>query len=147
MVYIEIVKDINKALKEFSLEKMRKDPRKHVIFMTPEIFNHTFSPERMKLLMLLDKEGTMSISELAEKVGRKFEAVHRDLRYLEGIVKFRKEQRRRIPYIEGSIEVKMVTVEDGPKAKEEYLKKLDKIRKGKFYRCDSVKDFEKAIEL
>lgn len=110
MVYIEIVKDIRKTLKEFSLEKMRKDPRKHVIFMTPEIFHHTFSPERMKLLMFLSKEGTMSISDLARKVGRKFEAVHRDLRYLEGIVRFRREERRRVPYIDESIEMKMVRV-------------------------------------
>ena len=108
MVYIEIVPDTMKFLKELTLEKMRKDPRKHVIFMTPEIFHHTFSPERMKLLMLLKKEGTMSISDLAKKVGRKFEAVHRDLRYLEGIVKFRKEDRRRIPYLDEGINIEMI---------------------------------------
>src|SRR3989344_8046106 len=107
MVYIEIVPDTMKFLKELTLEKMRKDPRKHVIFMTPEIFHHTFSPERMKLLMLLKKEGTMSISDLAKKVGRKFEAVHRDLRYLEGIVKFRKEDRRRIPYLDEGMNIEM----------------------------------------
>lgn len=110
MVVIEIVKDTRKLLKNFSFEKIRRNYGDHVIFMTPEIFHHTFSPERMKLLMFLSKEGTMSISDLARKVGRKFEAVHRDLRYLEGIVKFRKEDRRRVPYIDESIEMRMVKI-------------------------------------
>ncbi|MFO8016858.1 MAG: hypothetical protein R6U32_07190 [Candidatus Woesearchaeota archaeon] len=109
MIHIEIVEDINKAMNELTLEKMRKDPRKHVMFMTIEQFHHTFSPERVRLLMILKKEGTMSISDLARKVGRKFEAVHRDLRYLEGIVKFRKEERRRIPYIDEGIDVRMLS--------------------------------------
>lgn len=108
MIHIEIVEDINKTIKEFSLEKMRKDPRKRVMFMTIKQFHHTFSPERLKLLMLLSKERAMSISDLAKKVGRKFEAVHRDLRYLDGIVKFRKEERRKVPYIDESINMKMV---------------------------------------
>lgn len=110
MVVIEIVKDTKKVFKEMTLEKIWKDKRDHVIFMTPKIFCHVFSPERMKLLMLLGKEGAMSISDLARKVGRKFEAVHRDLRYLEGIVKFRKKERRRVPYIDESIEMRMVKV-------------------------------------
>lgn len=110
MVCIEIVKDTRKLLKGLTLEKMRKDRRKNVIFMTPEIFHHTFSPERLRLLMMLKEEGAMSISDLAEKVGRKFEAVHRDLRYLEGIVKFKKEDRRMVPYLDGKLEFGMQSV-------------------------------------
>lgn len=108
MVYIEIVPDTMKVFRGLTLGKMRKDPRKHVIFMTPEIFHHTFSPERVKLLMILKEEGAMSISDLAVKAGRKFEAVHRDLMYLEGIVRFRKEDRRRVPYLNEGIKVGMV---------------------------------------
>ncbi|MBU0536235.1 MAG: hypothetical protein KKE20_04680 [Nanoarchaeota archaeon] len=109
MVVIEIVEDIENITKDFSFEKMKKRCKgRYTVFMTPEVFYHTFSPERMKLLMILKQGGAMSISDLAKRVGRKFEAVHRDLRYLEGIVKFRKEDRRRIPYLEGGIKIEMI---------------------------------------
>jgi rubrerythrin len=34
-------------------------------------------------------------------------------------------------------------VEEEPEVNKEYLKKLEKIRKGKFYKCSSIKDLEK----
>ena len=38
-------------------------------------------------------------------------------------------------------------VEEEPEAKKEYLKKLERIRKGKFKRYSSAKELEKAIGL
>ena len=112
MVIIELVKDPAKVFKNLTLEKMAKDKRKHVIFMTPEVFCKVFSPERLRLLMFVNKNRSASISDLARKLGRRFEAVHRDLMYLEGfsVVKLRRQEANRIPYVDDSIEVKMVSV-------------------------------------
>lgn len=38
-------------------------------------------------------------------------------------------------------------IEEEPEAKKEYLAKLERIRKGKFHKYASIKDFEKAIGL
>lgn len=38
-------------------------------------------------------------------------------------------------------------LEEEPEAKKEYLKKLERIRKGKFHKYDSITEFEKAIGL
>ena len=38
-------------------------------------------------------------------------------------------------------------VEEEPEAKKEYLEKLERIRKGKFMRCASVEELERAIGL
>lgn len=112
MPVIEIVKNPEKVLKKLTLEKMAKDKREHIIFMSPEMFYKIFSPERIKLLMFLSKGKAESISDLARKLGRKFEAVHRDLRYLKGfgLVKLKEEDTGRVPYVGESIEVKMVSI-------------------------------------
>lgn len=38
-------------------------------------------------------------------------------------------------------------IEEEPEAKKEYLKKLERIRNGRFHKYESIKDFEKAIGL
>lgn len=110
MVCIEIVEDTKKILDEITPEKMIAERRGHVIFMTPQTFCKVFTPERLKLLMFINKNKIMSISDLARKVGRKFEAVHRDLTYLQGfsVVKVRKNDACRVPYLDGNIEMRMV---------------------------------------
>lgn len=55
---------------------------RRVMIFTPETYAHVFTPERLKLLLLLQKEEHTSISSLATRVGRHFEAVHRDLKVL-----------------------------------------------------------------
>lgn len=112
MPVIEIVKNPEKVFKKLTLGKMAKEKREHVIFMSPEMFYRIFSPERIKLLMFLSKGKAESISDLARKLGRKFEAVHRDLRYLEGfgVVKLAMEDARKVPYVDEDINVKIASV-------------------------------------
>jgi len=105
MIYIEIVKDTKKIN---IAEKMTNDKRKHVVFMTPEIFTKVFSPERIKLLTYLKEHKVQSISDLARKLGRKFEAVHRDIRYLDRFVKLKREEANKVPYVDEGINIEMI---------------------------------------
>ncbi len=109
MVNIEIVKDINKV--NVTQEKMARDRRRHVIFMTHDIFCRVFTPERIRLLEYISHNRVESISDLARKLGRRFEAVHRDLKYLEGfsIVKLKRREANKVPYVEGNIDVRMLS--------------------------------------
>lgn len=88
---IKIVEDLNKELKERkgiyrSLakgESIKKEPK--TLYFTPKSFARTFTPERIRLMLLTKRKKIHSISELAEELGRPFESVHRDVKYLEGI--------------------------------------------------------------
>lgn len=113
MVWIEIVKDMKQEINSLTMEKIMKDKRKHVIVMTPEVFCKVFTPERLRLLVYLNKNKTASISDLARKLCRRFEAVHRDLKYLEGfyVVKMRRNEANKVPYIDENINVRMISVE------------------------------------
>jgi len=73
----------------------------HRIVMTPEIFSKVFSPKRIRLLMEMKKREFESISDLARQVGRKFEAVHRDISYLKGrgLITVKKINNRAIPKV------------------------------------------------
>ena len=113
MIHIEIVEDPRETLRDLTPEKMLADPRKRVHFMTIKTFNKTFTPERIRLLKYLKNHKVESISDLARRLGRKFEAVHRDIHYLVMFVRLTSNSRvsdskSRIPKIIGEIEVKVV---------------------------------------
>jgi predicted transcriptional regulator len=80
---------------------------KKIIILTPELFVKIFSPERIRMIKFMNKEKSGSISELAGKIGRKFEAVHRDLKLFEnyGLVKMTEEGKNMIPTLVGQIRV------------------------------------------
>ncbi|MBD3313839.1 hypothetical protein GF345_05335 [Candidatus Woesearchaeota archaeon] len=109
MVHIEIVDNTDKV--KITKERMLKDKRKHVIFMTYDVFCRIFTPERTRMLEYLSNNKVESISDLARKLGRKFEAVYRDLKYLEGfsVVKLRREEANKIPYVDEDINIRMVS--------------------------------------
>ena len=89
MVKIKIVPDMRKEMERSNkvIAKVCKGDikiRERLIVFTPESFASTFSPQRIKLLIVARK-GVNSIRELAEKLDRPYEAVHRDVRFLEGL--------------------------------------------------------------
>lgn len=110
MIHFEIVEDTKKVLKQMTPEKMLADPRQHVHFMTLETFSKTFTPERIRLLKYLHAHEVGSISDLARRLKRKFEAIHRDLHHLEryDVVRVVSGSKVRIPKSAGRIEVRIV---------------------------------------
>ncbi|MBR9693073.1 hypothetical protein GOV07_04040 [Candidatus Woesearchaeota archaeon] len=80
------------------------------LLLTPPDFAALFTPERLKLLLILKRERTTSISALAKRVGRRFEAVHRDLKRLAGydLVTFAKKGRVVIPSVNGEIQMPVI---------------------------------------
>lgn len=116
MVKIEIVADLEKRRKKDwdYVDKVLKgdieiDPEraKKTIIMTPEVFAKIFSPQRIRLILRLKKNKINNIYQLAKELNRKYEAVHRDIKYLKGmgIIKIKKKDRSVIPYIDESISI------------------------------------------
>lgn len=70
-----------------------------VFLLTPEEFPKIFSPERLKLLRLFRKRPELTISEISRNLGRKREAVSRDIRFFEGLklIELQKHARTRVP--------------------------------------------------
>ena len=91
MMIIEIVEDLDHELIEKEtfhkdLTKgisIKKDPK--TLYFTPKSFAKTFTPEKIKLMLLIKKKKHDSISGLAKELNRPFESVHRDIKYLEGV--------------------------------------------------------------
>ena len=108
---IKIVENVEKEVDK-DIEKMKKGtlkPRKKIV-MTPETFAKVFTPAKIRLLIAIKKNHFKSISELARQLKRKFEAVHRDISYLEGmgLIKVVKEKREARPVIEQPIKIPAV---------------------------------------
>lgn len=90
---IEIVSDLKKRMQEDNkylrdvIEgkvPIDKERAKKTLITTPEIFAKIFTPQRIRLIMALKKNKDMNIFQLAKELDRKYEAVHRDIRYLKG---------------------------------------------------------------
>lgn len=111
MVRIEIVDDLEKRMRETDKyvedvlagkRKISKAMAERTIITTPEIFSKLFSPERIRLLLEIRRSKSRNIYQIAKFLGRSYEAVHRDIKLLEGygIVKVRTSDRKRYPYME-----------------------------------------------
>ncbi|MFO8016182.1 MAG: hypothetical protein R6U32_03695 [Candidatus Woesearchaeota archaeon] len=109
MVCIEIVEDTDNV--KVTQERMLKDKRKHVILMTYDVFCWVFTPERTRMLEYLSNNNVGSISDFARKLGRKFEEVHRDAKYLEGfsLVKLKREEANKVPYVDEDINIRILS--------------------------------------
>lgn len=113
MVKIEIVPDMKKKMEEENKYveavisgKVKPKRAVHTIVFTPETFASTFSPERIRLMLALRKwDG--NIYQLAKELGRPYEAVHRDISYLEGcgFIKVKSVGRKRYPQLAGPIRI------------------------------------------
>lgn len=116
MVRIELVEDIRKRMKEdneyirrlmagkVKFDKKRAEKR---IIVTPEVFAKIFSPQRLRLLLKIKKNHVKNIYQLAKNLGRKYEAVHRDIAYLEGfgLIKIKSKDKKKIPYMDERITI------------------------------------------
>ena len=113
MVKIEIVPDLKQHMKDtwkyvrdVAAGKVEPKSAVRTLVFTPETFSSTFSPERVRLILVLRKwEG--NIYQLAKYLGRSYEAVHRDIAYLEGmkLIKVRTKDRKKFPYIDEPIRI------------------------------------------
>lgn len=116
---IEIVENIkermkmdNKYVSDVIKGKAKIDKKRaeKTIIMTPKIFAKVFSPERIKLMLKIKRNNIMNIYQLAKELDRKYEAVHRDIKLLEGfgIIKLKEKDRKKIPFMEGPIKPELV---------------------------------------
>lgn len=107
VLVFENEKTLRDYRKKLSEKAMKGKLAKNTIttLMTAQVFGKVFSPKRLVLLITMSKIKTETITELAKKVGRKFEIVYRDLKLFEqfGIVKLTKEKRSVIPELIGEI--------------------------------------------
>ncbi len=71
--------------------------------MTPETFCKVFSPERIKLLKRISRNGAKNIYQIAKELGKPYEVVFRNIRYLEGtgLVRVVSRGRSRVPRLAG----------------------------------------------
>jgi len=108
---IEIVEDVkermkmdNKYVREVIKGKANIDRRKaeKTIIVTPETFAKIFSPERIKLMLKIKRNDISNIYQLAKELHRKYEAVYRDIKLLEGfgIVKLKDKNKKKVPFMD-----------------------------------------------
>lgn len=108
---IEIVEDLkermkkdNKYAKDVIQGKIKADKEKSekTIIVTPETFAKIFSPERIKLMLKIKRSNISNIYQLAKELHRKYEAVHRDIKLLEGfgIIKLKDKNKKKIPFMD-----------------------------------------------
>jgi predicted transcriptional regulator len=113
---IEIVSDIkkrmkmdNKYIKDVLAGKIEIDRRKaeKTMIITPEVFVKIFSPQRVRLILRIEKNKLNNIYQLAKELNRKYEAVYRDIKYLEGmgIIKLKEKDKKKIPFIDEPVEL------------------------------------------
>mgnify|MGYP001220981194 CR=1 FL=1 len=116
---IEIVENIktsmktdNAYVKDVIGGKLKIDTKKaeKTMLITPELFAKLFSPERMKLLLKIKKNNIKNIYQLAKDSNRKYEAVYRDIKLLEGfgIITLKDKDREKIPKMEESISLPLL---------------------------------------
>ena len=75
--------------------------------MTPEVFAKIFSPERIKLMLKIKRNNIKNIYQLAKELERKYEAVYRDIKLLEGfgIIKLKEKDKKKIPFMDEAITI------------------------------------------
>ena len=107
---IEIVSNIKERTKQDNayvknvMNGARIDAKKaeKTILVTPELFSKIFSPKRIKLMLKIKDNNLRNIYQLAKGLNRKYEAVYRDVKLLEGfgIIKIKTKDKTKIPFID-----------------------------------------------
>lgn len=108
---IEIVEDLKERMKMDNkyardvIEGQAKADRKkaeRTIIVTPEVFAKIFSPERIKLMLKIKRNNIPNIYQLAKGLHRKYEAVYRDIKLLEGfgIIKLKDKNKKKVPFMD-----------------------------------------------
>jgi len=113
---IEIVEDVKERLRmdngyvnDLLKGKVKIDKKRaeKTIIMTPEIFSKIFSPQRIKLMLKIKRNNIRNIYQLAKELDRKYEAVHRDIKLLEGfgIIQLKDKDRGKVPFMKEPITI------------------------------------------
>ncbi len=84
---IIIVESVSQYSREIDNKIKNNTLRKPVkgMVMTPETFNKVFSPERIKLLQRIYRNDVKNIYQLAKELGKPYEVVFRNIKYLHGL--------------------------------------------------------------
>ena len=113
---IEIVEDIkekmkmdNKYVKDVIVGRIKLDRKKaeKTIMVTPETFAKIFSPEKIKLMLKIKRQNVGNIYQIAKELNRKYEAVYRDIKLLEGfgIIKLKEKDKKKIPFMDEPVTI------------------------------------------
>lgn len=99
-------KGVNEKIRKGTLEKPLVE-----MVMTPETFSKVFSPERIKLLQRINRNKIKSIYSLAKELGKPYEVVFRNIRYLEGmgLIRVDSKDNRKIPSISSKFSIDMLS--------------------------------------
>jgi predicted transcriptional regulator len=106
---IKIITDSEKNKRKEFWDKVEKGEKvkaeEKILYLTPQTFAKTFSPERIKLVIAVKQNKIESISQLAKLLNRPFESVHRDVKYLEGLnlIRLEKHEKMMVPIVQRSI--------------------------------------------
>jgi predicted transcriptional regulator len=113
MVQIEITSDFELKMKQdndyvravLKGRKVRKTAR--TLALTPSVFAKIFSRQRINLLLKIKTSNTKSIYQIAKELHRRYEAVYRDIKLLEGfgLIKIQTQENRKLPYIDEPITI------------------------------------------
>lgn len=116
---IEIVEDTKERMKmdnryvnDVIKAKVKIDKKRaeKTIIMTPKVFARVFSPERIKLMLKIKRNNILNIYQLAKELNRRYEAVHRDIKLLEGfgIIRLKEKDSKKIPFMDEPIKPELV---------------------------------------
>ncbi len=114
MVRIEIVTDLkarmkeeNKYIKDVISGKAEVKPTVRTILITPEVFTKIFSPQRINLILKIKQDKIKNIYQIAKDLDRSYEAVYRDIKFLEGfgLIKIKTKERKKLPYMDEPINI------------------------------------------
>lgn len=99
------MKKDNQYVKDVMKGKVPLKKSEETLVLTPDVLAKVFSPQRIRLLKAIQKNNIKSIYQLAKNVKRKYEAVHRDIKYLVGVglIKVKDKENAKIPYLEGKL--------------------------------------------
>ena len=97
-------KYVNDVIKGKPINKKRAEKK---LIMTPEVFSKIFSPERIKLMLKIKRNNIKNIYQLAKELNRKYEAVYRDIKLLEGfgVIKLKEKDKKKIPIMDEAITI------------------------------------------
>ncbi len=104
------ISQYNKKMNERISKGTLNGPERGIV-MTPETFNKVFSPERIKLLRRIYRNNINSIYQLAKELGKPYEVVFRNIKYLEGIglINIVEKNHKKIPHLSCKMSIDLFT--------------------------------------
>jgi predicted transcriptional regulator len=105
---VDSIDNYNEVL-ERKIKNNTLDKPERGIIMTPETFSKVFSPERIKLLRRIYQNDIRSIYQLARELGKPYEVVFRNIKYLEGLglVRLKNKDNRKVPSLVSGLSISM----------------------------------------